>query len=141
MSARENEALVQRFYDEFWCQGNLAAADHLCSPDFQWHFGGMPDVTNLAAFKQLVADLLAAFPDYSCSVSAPRVAEGDLVVTRYAWTGTQRGPFMGIPPTGRQVAMTGITIDRVADGKVVEEWCEENFQALMKQLGEVPAAA
>ncbi len=139
MSALDNKAIVERFYDEFWCAGNLAAADHLCSPDFQWHFGGMPDVPNLEAFKQLVADLLAAFPDYACSVSAPRVVEGDMVVTRYTWTGTQRGPFMGRPPTGRQVTMTGMTVDRVADGKVVEEWCEENWLALMQQLGQAKA--
>jgi predicted ester cyclase len=48
---------------------------------------------------------------------------------------------MGIPPTGRQVAVTGITIDRVADGKVAEEWCEENWLALMQQLGVAPATA
>ena len=67
------------------------------------------------------------------------IAEGDKVVTRWTATGTNTGEMMGIRPTGKKATITGITIDRITDGKIVEEG--ENFDELgmMKQLGVIPA--
>ena len=77
--------------------------------------------------------LLTAFPDLHLTIE-DMFGEGDRVVGRYTYRGTHKGDFMGIPPTGKQVAVTGISIMRVANGKFLEEWINTD---LMQQLGVV----
>jgi predicted ester cyclase len=75
----------------------------------------------------------AAFGDVRC------IAEGDKVVVRWTWRATHnKGEYMGIAPTGKQVTLAGITISRVVDGKTVEEWGEMDNRGMMQQLGVVP---
>ena len=64
-----------------------------------------------------------------------QIAEGDTVVTRWSFRGTHRGELFGIAPTGKAVTMSGIFIDRIADGQVVEHWDEADILGLMEQLG------
>ena len=66
------------------------------------------------------------------------IAEGDKVVVSWAVQGTQRGRFMDVPPTGKQVTLTGINIYRLRDGKIVERWAEEDGLSLLHQLGALP---
>jgi len=73
------------------------------------------------------------FPDYHCVID-DQLAESDQVVTR-AFRGTQSGQLMGIPPTGKQVTVTGVAIDRIADGKLVESWLEMDAQRMLQDLG------
>ena len=142
MSVEQNRTLVQRYYDQFWGRANVAVIDNFCAPNFKFHLGKMADIPHLDAFKQFVSALFASFPDFTCPVSEPMLAERDRVVTRYAWSGTHKTEsavvFNGLPPTGKRVTVTGITIDRLADGKIVEEWCEEDIMGLAQQLGVVP---
>ena len=81
--------------------------------------------------------LLTASPDLHITVE-DQVAEGDKVVTRYTTRGTHQGPFMGIPPTGKHVTVTGIVITRFANCKEVEEWANADWLGLLQQLGVVP---
>jgi predicted ester cyclase len=67
-----------------------------------------------------------------------QVAEGDKVVTRWIAHGTQKGPFLGIPPTGKSGTMTGVEIDRFVDGKAAECWTSADYLGLMQQLGAIP---
>jgi predicted ester cyclase len=67
------------------------------------------------------------------------IAEGDKVVTRYTSRGTQKGAFMGIPPTGKQMMVSSIIIARFADGKIVEEWGLDDQVGMLQQLGIIPA--
>jgi len=67
------------------------------------------------------------------------IVEGDKVAWRWTFRGTHTGPLMGIPATGKAIAFTGITIDRVAGGKIVERWNQADFMGLMQQLGAIPA--
>ncbi len=83
-----------------------------------------------------VAELRAAFPDLWVSVEDV-VAAGDRVVHRFTLVGTQTGPFLGLPPTGRPVRATGIALDRVADGKLAERWVVLDAIGLLRQLGAV----
>ena len=78
--------------------------------------------------------MLAGFPDYQTSIE-DMVAEDDKVAARIKMTGTNTGEFMGIPPTGRQIAFTGIYIAQIANGKIVEHWGEEDSVSLLQQLG------
>ena len=81
--------------------------------------------------------LFAAFPDIQYTVEA-LLAEGDKVVVRWTARGTHTGELMGIPPTGKQVTVTGVNIGRVANGRIVEEWGEFDMMGMMQQLGVVP---
>jgi predicted ester cyclase len=68
-----------------------------------------------------------------------QIAEGDRVVTRWSGQSTHQGEFMGIPPTGKTVRVTSISIDRVAGGQIVESWWESDQLGMMQQLGVVPS--
>ncbi len=84
--------------------------------------------------------MFAAFPDSNMTID-DTVAEGDRVVSRFTVRGTHRGEFQGIPPTGKQVTITGIAISRIEGGRVVEDWEELNMLGLMQQIGAIPAPA
>jgi predicted ester cyclase len=82
----------------------------------------------------------SAFPSHHLSVE-DQIAEGDKVVTRVTFHGTHQGQFNGIAPTGKQVKWSGIAMDRIADGKVVEMWHVQNTTGLLQQLGAVTPTA
>jgi predicted ester cyclase len=91
----------------------------------------------LEGFKGVFALVFSAFPDYQSTVE-DQVAEGDKVVTRFSSQGTHQGEFLGIAPTGNRVRVTGIDIDRVEEGKIVEHWSEADLLGMMTQLGVIP---
>jgi steroid delta-isomerase-like uncharacterized protein len=138
MSAEANKALLHRFQEEFINAHNPAAADALCRPDLTIHMAGQPAVVGLAAFKHLAAAYFAAFPDMH-ETTEDVIAEGDRVARRVRWTGTQSGAMMGIPATGKRVSVEGMRVFRVADGRVAEEWAQDDMLGMMQQLGLVPA--
>src|SRR5947209_9301219 len=123
MSAEENKALNHRFFEEFWDQKNLAVADELMAPDHVNHTAGSPPglPPGPEGFKQFASVYFTAFPDLRITID-DLVAEGDKVVTRWTTRATHKGDLMGIPPTSKQVTITGITIDRIDGGKIVETW-------------------
>jgi steroid delta-isomerase-like uncharacterized protein len=124
--------------DLAWNEGNLDALDDLLAPNFVNHGAppGMP--SDREGFKQIVGVYKAAFPDTHMHVEE-QIAEGDRVVTRWSAHGTHKGDFMGIPPTGKEIRVTGIDIDRIEGGKIAETWNEFNQMDMMVQLGVVPA--
>jgi predicted ester cyclase len=81
--------------------------------------------------------LLPAFPDLNITIE-DQIAEGDKVVTRWVGRGTQQGELQGIPPTGKQATTSGIAIDRIVSGKLVETWDQFDALGMMQQLGVVP---
>jgi steroid delta-isomerase-like uncharacterized protein len=132
-----NKALLRRFYEELWSQGNLEAIPELVAEDFVDHHplsGAPPGREGLAA---LVTMWRTAFPDMR-ETCEDLISEGDKVVGRFTMHGTHSGEFMGVPPTGRSVTMSGIDIVRVAGGKIAEFWYGEHLLELMQQLGAVP---
>ena len=88
--------------------------------------------------RHLLDSLFAGFPDAEWAIEE-LVAEGDRVVTRWAFTGTHKGTFMGVAASGRRLHCTGISIDRIVDGKIVEEWEEWDTLGMMQQLTMHPA--
>src|SRR4029079_6849247 len=87
--------------------------------------------------KQLVQAWRTAAPDLKVEIISQQ-AEGDRVATRFVCVGTQTGPLLGIPPTGRRAEMAGLAITRVLDGKVMSDWGEFDLLGLMQQLGVAP---
>lgn len=136
MSVEENKAIASRAVEELWNKNNLAVVDELYATNFVSH--GLPEVTpDREGYKQFVTISRTALPDFHTTVE-DIIAEGDKVVQRFTARGTHKGEFMGIPPTGKQVTITGIAIDRIAGSKIVENWANMDMLGMMVQLGVVP---
>jgi steroid delta-isomerase-like uncharacterized protein len=135
--SEQNKALARRIFEEIETRGNVSAAEQIFASDFVNHlpFGEMHGVE---AAKQFGSMLRTAFPDLQTTVE-DQIAEGDRVATRWTARGTHRGEFLGVPASGRSMQIMGMTISRVADGKIVEQWGNPDLFSLMQQLGAVPA--
>lgn len=133
MSNAENKKIVRR-YQEIYNSNDLEALGEVVSEDLLTPkiMPGIP--SGMEGAKAAHRIMLAGFPDYQ-TVIDDLVAEGDKVAARITMSGTNTGNFMGIPPTGKHVSFTGIYIARIANGKIVEHWGEEDSISLLQQLG------
>ncbi len=109
MSTEELKAIVRREVEEFWNVRSLAKIDVFFAPTYANHDPNSPEVRDLAAFKQYARALFAAFPNLHVTIE-DMVAEGDQVAKRCSIRGTHAGEWLGLPPTGKQATITGITI-------------------------------
>jgi len=116
----------------------VTVLDETCAPNVIVHSGTGTDIRGLENFKRTSSMLMTAFPDYHCTLEDV-VVEGNKAVIRYTTTGTQKGEFMGIPPTNKKVEFWAIEIDQFASGKIVEIWSRLDTLNLMQQLGIIPA--
>jgi predicted ester cyclase len=132
-----NKALVRRVFDEVWNKGNLEIIEELFSADFVRHFPIGPETRGLDALREHVSGHRRAFPDWSERVVLV-VAEGDFVAAYFSSTGTNEGRFQGNEPTGRQIDITEMTIFRIAENKIVEQWLIPDLLKLNQQLGLLP---
>jgi predicted ester cyclase len=133
MSIEENKNVIRR-YQEIYNSNDLdalgeALSEELLTPKIM---PGIP--AGIEGAKAAHRIMLAGFPDYQTIID-DLIAEDDKVVARITMSGTNTGSFMGMPPTGKQVSFTGIYIARVANGKIVEHWGEEDGVSLLQQLG------
>jgi predicted ester cyclase len=133
----ENRALARRFVDQVISRGELAALDEIVAPDYVYHGPGMV-VRGAAGMRELVGMLRGGFPDWRETVE-DLVAEGDRVAFRVSGTGSQQGAFMGVPPSGARVAIMGIDLVRIADGRIAEHWANFDQLGMLQQIGAVPA--
>jgi steroid delta-isomerase-like uncharacterized protein len=135
--SEENKALIQRFVEEAFNEGNLEVAGAVYAPDFVSHEPAGPVGRDPEYVKQFVGTYRGAFPDGRTTVEDV-IAEGDRVAYRWSFRGTHQGELMGIPPTGEEVTITGITVDRISGGKIEEEWNNFDQLGVLRQLGVVP---
>ena len=137
MSAEENKALVRRFVEEFWNEGNMSAADELMAIDAEIH---MPtgEMVDLDGLKSFAATFRGSFPDWHSTLEE-LVAEGDRVAERWTGRGTHRGELQGIPPTGKRVEAPGSVFYRIVGGKIVEFRGQLDMMGMMRQLGAIPS--
>lgn len=136
MSDRPKD-VVRRFLS-IYDQRNLDGAVELLHPDIVVHQPSNPEPKDREWYRQFGAMFHAAFPDGHHSIQA-QIEEGDVVATRFTYSGTHREELMGIPPTDRRVAVTAISIDRVVGGRIVEHWFVFDALGLFQQLGAMPA--
>jgi predicted ester cyclase len=126
MSAEENKDLVRREQEELWNHtGNLDAAEEIFAAE------------QAEAARQEAADVRQGFPDVVSTVE-DLIAEGDKVAARWRARATHQGTYMRIPPTGKEVEFTGISVYRIEGGKIAESWTVEDELGLMRQIGAVP---
>ena len=140
MSLESNKAIVRR-YRQIYNSNDLDALSEVLAADFEPHtlMPGVPP--GLAGIKMVHQQTLAIFPDLHIATE-DLIAEGDKVVERWVQTCTHTGaPFFvgNIPASGKKVRTTGISIYRVAEGKIVEHWANFDFVSVLQQVGALPA--
>jgi steroid delta-isomerase-like uncharacterized protein len=139
MSTEQNKVLVRQMVEEVFNRGNMSLADKFLAPDFVEREELPPGVPRgREGVKQLTAMFRSAFPDFKATID-DIIAEGDKVVIRQTWTGTHKGEFMGMPPTGKSISFEEIAIMRFAEGKNVDLWGQSDSMGMMQQLGAMPA--
>ena len=137
--SEQNKALVRRAVEEVWNGRNFANLSAFVASDIVIH-ATLPEgkIHGPEGIQHFYGALHNAFPDLHFTIE-DQIAEGDRVVTRWTATGTHTGAFQGIPPTGTRFKLSGIDIDRIAGGKVVECWPNADELGLLQQLGVLPA--
>jgi steroid delta-isomerase-like uncharacterized protein len=131
--SEENRALVRRLIQEVFIGGNLAVAEEILAPDYVHHDPATAEAgSGIEGLERMVGYYREAFPGFQITLE-DQIASGDRVVER--WTGR------GTHPSGQTVRATGISIHRIADGKIAETWTCFDSAGAMRQLGAIPAQA
>ena len=132
--SQANKELSRRFTELFGTPG-AAGAEDILSRDIVFHgTAGDGEIRGLDQMKAFLVGYHSAFPGAHSTVE-DQVAEGDKVVTRWRARGAHRGDLGPIPATGRAFEMDGVTIERIADGKIAEVWVARDELGLLRQLG------
>jgi predicted ester cyclase len=138
MSTEQNKALTRRLFEEGMNQNKPSVFDELIAPDFAVYDTPLGTLRGPEGISQLVESFRKAFPDMQVTIEE-EFADGNFVIHRGYTSGTHKGEFRGIPPTGKQVKLKTIDIWRVVNGKMLENWVQMDILGLMQQLGVVPA--
>jgi steroid delta-isomerase-like uncharacterized protein len=138
MSAERNETNVRRAM-EAWNAGDLSGYLELYDDGIKLHgYSPAPlDKTTVRAFYEAI---FAAFDSRQLEFHEV-FSSGESLVIRFTMTGAHKGEFMGVPATGKAIALPGITILHFTDGRCVERWSSADMLGLLVQLGAVPAPA
>jgi predicted ester cyclase len=137
MSTEQNKALVRRVFEEGINQGKVDVFDEIIAPAYV-NYNMLVPAPGPAGLKQVIGAFTSAFPDMHITLDQV-IAEGDKVATHGVMSGTHAGDFMGIPATGKSIAVTFSDIWRIENGKAVENWVQLDMMGLMQQLGVIPA--
>jgi len=135
MTLEDNKALVSRIADEVWNRGELEVINEITAASASYHGPHMPNgVGDRESWKQAIRMYRGAFPDSHVTFEE-LIASGDTVVGRWSATGTHTGQLPGVEPTGKRIAIGGITIYRIAGGKIAEAWEQLDMLGMWRQLG------
>jgi predicted ester cyclase len=138
MSTEQNKATINRVYEEMINQDKRNIIDEIYAADVIVHDPFMGTVSGVDAFRQLLGMFDTAFPGHRVKVHHI-LAEGDLVSVVHTHLAKHTGQFMHLAPTGREIAVNGVEVFRLADGKIAEFWRHDDDMGLMMQLGAIPA--
>jgi steroid delta-isomerase-like uncharacterized protein len=140
VSPDDNKAILRTYVETIFNQKQVDRADDLVAPDYLDHAALPGQAPGLEGAKQKWAMYLAGIPDLRVTIEE-LVAEGDMVAVRRSYEGTHQGELLGIPATGKHLQLGGISIFRLAGGKIAEHWEQLDRLTLMQQLGVIPAPA
>jgi steroid delta-isomerase-like uncharacterized protein len=138
VSAADLKKFISEYTDEVWNKGNVEAMDRYYDTNYVHHDVSRADVRTLADYKQWARDLLAGLTGFHVAAD-DLVAEEGKAVKRWTAAGVHNHALAGIPPTGKKVSFSGVSIYRVADGKIKESWYVYDMLGLLQQLGVIPA--
>ncbi len=131
-----NKELVSRLVTDVWNEGRIGELDDLLAPDFVGRGFGPKDLDR-DGYEEFVIEHRDIFPDLEF-VLDDVIGEGDRVAVRWTRSGSQEKSVMGVEPTGNRIAVSGMTIYRITDGRIAEAWNVRDTVAMLKQLGLVP---
>jgi steroid delta-isomerase-like uncharacterized protein len=135
----QNKKLQRYVVEEIWNTGDLEKVDAIVSSEFVIHFPTPgEDLRGAEEIKQFFSHLRSAFPDIQFTI-INQIAEGDQVVTHWTATGTHKGEFKGIPPSGNKVNFSAVDIDKIVNGKFIECWTVLDELNLMQQIDAIPS--
>ena len=138
VSVESNREIVRRYF-EAWANPDveqaIAMLDDLVHPDFVDHAAYEGQAAGIEGVREFWRKWRTAFPDFTVETH-DTIAEGDRVVTRWSMEGTHLGEYDGYEPTGRRIGHSAISIDRVRDGLITDEWIEFDLHGLIQQLEE-----
>ena len=135
--AMDNTGLVRRFTEEVWNKGNMSVCDELLSPKVKTRDPFFGDVDGLDAVKRQIQAFRTAFPDFHVSIDDIG-AIGDKIYIRWTASGTHKGSLMGMTPTNRKATQSGISMNRIENGKFAEVVYAWDVYKMMEQLGLLP---
>jgi steroid delta-isomerase-like uncharacterized protein len=139
LTIKENKAQVTRLIEECWNNlATLPGIDEILVPEFVFNYAFPGMTPSRDTYKQVMKIYAQGFPDWNTKID-DMFAVGDKVAVRSTNTVTHTGDFMGFPPTGNKATATMISIFRIKDGKIVEEWSVANQLLIMQQLGLIPS--
>ena len=128
MSSSKNKAIVRHWNEEIW-RGSETIYSEVIAPDCIFHWMGGP-----REIRETISRIRSVFPDIEVIIE-DQFGVTDKVATRWRLYGTHLGELWSIPATKQQITYTGITINRLADDKIVEEWCEADLLGILEQIG------
>ena len=133
-SVRANEHVVEAFLQDVVNEHNGGAGANFLTPDMQWYGGSVGTVSGRANVAGLFAGVVAAFPDAHITID-DIFGQGDQVVVRVVVSGTQEGPILGIPASGRRVQWDGVDVYRLSHGKISNIWASDDWTAIHNDTG------
>lgn len=139
-SPADNKQIIQRFMEDCWNHGNVKAIPELVAENCRFHDPVFPNLTSgLQNLKSHIESCRRAFPDLHFKID-DTIGERNEVVIQWTSNGTHKGDFLGMQPTNRKANVSGTSIYRLENGKIVEQWAHWNLMTLMEQLGVAPPA-
>jgi steroid delta-isomerase-like uncharacterized protein len=133
-----NKAIIRRFVDEVINGGNVELVDQLVAPNYAVHDQSNPDRPNgIDGVKGFIQMFKGGLSEWKYTIEG-MMAENDSVMYRWTMEAVHSGPFMGIPPTGKRLKISGVDIFRVENGKIVESWAYADALGMLQQLGVIP---
>ena len=135
------KALISRIADDIWNRGDLAVVDDVMSPHAKYHGPHMPNgLGDRDTWRRAISMYRNAFPDSHVTYQDLIVC-GNTVIGRWNATATHTGPMPGVQPTQKKIAIEGITIYRIVDGKIAEAWEQLDMLGMWQQIGVVSLPA
>jgi len=136
--SRLDKATLLRLMDAIWNERKLGVLDEIVANDYVRHDPAFPgEVRGPGGFKQYVMAMCTPFPDAQISIEDV-IAEGEHMALRWTFHGKHSGDFMGIPATGKEITLTGLSIIRIRGDKIVEGWDGYDALGVLRQLGVAP---
>ena len=136
MPSEDNKLLVRRFYEEIVNTGNVARMEEFIAPEYAEVHEGKRLAVGIEGAKEHVLGVHQTYPDLHLAIER-QIAEGEWVATCITAHGTHQGSWLGINPTGKTVAFTGVNIDRVVDGRIVEHGGAANLLEPLLKIGAI----
>lgn len=134
---QENKKIARQSFEAFEKNDYSLLEKITDTGKFRLHFPGQPQPLNYEDAVKLNKEYNTAFPDTKVTIEN-QVAEGEFVVTRVTYTGTNKGEFQGTPASNKKATVTGLSMQRIVNGKIVEEWIEFDALGMMQQIGVIP---